>query len=377
MKKRGMKGKAKRSLAILLASAMAIGLAANAPNTVSEVRAEGTDKTIAGIGTSIISNPSTPDVNTAWSGSYVYFGTYNGNSVKYRVLDNNTSAFGGTTMLLDCDSVLTQMAYDADSKVWAESDIKQYLNDSFLKASFTDTERGAIASSTKASTVDGDGLGYPISYDSDVLLFSSLAGEKIFVLDVKEASNSSYGYSDTKFANKAVSNRVKKDSSGNAAYWWLRSPYYDAEYSTATGTVDSDGYFNINMVSGNDKSGSPLVNLSPALNINLSSVLFTSLISGTEYKLTLLDSNLSIVTTGTVSKNGNVITVPYSITGNNATQVSVLITDKEYTASDATIKAYGKLSAGEAFAATGSGTFTLPDDYAGCHIYIIAETVNA
>lgn len=45
-------------------------------------------------------------------GKYVYFGTYDTDGdgkaepVKYRVLDSNTTVFGGTTMLLDCDSVL-------------------------------------------------------------------------------------------------------------------------------------------------------------------------------------------------------------------------------------------------------------------------------
>ena len=390
MKKRGMKGKAKRSLAILLASAMAIGLAANAPNTASEVRAEGTDKTIAGIGTSVISNPSTPDVNTAWTGSYVYFGTYNGNSVKYRVLDNNTSDFGGTTMLLDCDSILLQMKFDDDSNVWANSEIRNYLNSEadggFIKTSFTDMERDAIANSTKAEATEGDGSGdvwegyFDDGGNLDCLPYAPLTGEKVFLLDAKEATNKSYGYSDTSWDAK---NREKEYTSGDFGYvyWWLRSPVCKEweEDSMDVGFVDSrteyaDGteYGVIDLLNfGNNRPG-----ISPALNINLSSVLFTSLVSGTEYKLTLLDNNLNIATTGTVSKNGNVITVPYSITGNNATQVSVLITDKEYTASDAKIKAYGKLNVGDTFAATGSGTFTLPDDCAGCHIYIIAEDVN-
>lgn len=80
--------------------------------------------------------------------------------------------------------------------------------------------------------------------------------------------------------------------------------------------------------------------MSPALNVNLSSILFSSVISGdtgstgAEYKLTLLDSDISIAVSGDVKRNKNIITVPYTITGDNSanvSQVSVLILDKEYT----------------------------------------------
>ena len=70
---------------------------------------------------------------------------------------------------------------------------------------------------------------------------------------------------------------------------------------------------------------------------------YSSVISGTagetkaEYKLTLLDNNMTIAGNGDVTRRGDTVTIPYTITGNNsgnATQVSVLILDREY--SDAT-----------------------------------------
>jgi len=106
--------------------------------------------------------------------------------------------------------------------------------------------------------------------------------------------------------------------------------------------------------------------VSPALNINLSSVLFTSVISGTkgetgaEYKLTLLDNDMTIAGNGNVSRSGGTVTVPYTISGKNSgnvNQISVLITDKVYTDSNAQVMHYGAL---DISAGNGTGTFTLP-----------------
>ena len=128
--------------------------------------------------------------------------------------------------------------------------------------------------------------------------------------------------------------------------------------------------------------------MSPALNINLSSVIFSSVISGTagnagaEYKLTIADAGLGI-TPGTITRDGTTITVPYTITGTNAgnaTQVSVLIMDSAYSAGTVATSGYTylKLSGGT----SGSGTFTLPAAYADktCgtdyYAYILSEDVN-
>ena len=375
----------KRGLASLLAAVLAVGLLPMMPGNMATVKAADGDKTIAGLGTGMIADPTVPSADTdAWKGSYVYFGTYGGNSVKYRVLDSNTTVFGGKTMLLDCDSILETHAFDEDRNAntgytnaneWAGSDIRTYLNGTFLTNTnnFSATEQSAIASSTKsvADGTDGNGWSY--------LSYASLSDDKIFFLDAKEATNTSYGYSNT---NSGAVNRKK---TGGNAYWWLRSAI---SYDTVdAGLVDSDGF-----VFNGDVSDI-VVGVSPAFNINLSSVLFTSVISGTkgetgaEYKLTLLDNDMTIAGNGNVSRSGGTVTVPYTISGTNsgsATQVSVLILDKEYTAGNtngATVLAYEKLAV-DSFSVTGTGTFTLPaellDKTCGTdyYAYIIAEDVN-
>ncbi|MGN0359457.1 MAG: DUF6273 domain-containing protein, partial [Hominisplanchenecus sp.] len=325
-----------------------------------------------GLGVSIIANPTAPTATTdAWAGSFVYFGTYNSNPVKYRVLDRITTDFGGTTMLLDCDSILWQgvnpsSRFDDDSNVWANSEIKTYLNGTFLTTGFTPLEQTAISTSTKESASRTDGNG------KSNLNYAALRDDKIFLLDAKEATNTSYGYSNT---YSTATNRKKP---GGKDYWWLRSA--DSSDDRIAGLVPPGGYIYFTLVDFT------LVGVSPALNVNLSSVLFSSVLSGTsgqpgaEYKLTLQDGNMTI-TAGTITRDsGDGITVPYTIGGTNAgsaTQVSLMVLDKEYTAGNtngARLVAYEKL----ADAGNTRGTFTLTNDMknGSYYYYIVAEKVN-
>ena len=341
-----------------------------------------TPKSIAGLGTDRIADPTAPaDQNAAWRGSYVYFGSFGTDSaktpVKYRVLDSNTTAFGGNTILLDCDSILwagsdPSSAFDADSNGWGTSAIRTYLNGAFLNNNFTTSEQDAIAASTKSAAASDDGNGL-----SD-LNYAALNSDKLFLLDAKEATKESYGYSNT---DDSAANRVK---TGGNDCWWLRSA--SVSNSTSAGCVSADGYIYYDYV------GNPYVGVSPALNINLSSVLFSSVLSGTagetgaEYKLTLLDKDMTIAGKGKVTRTGDTITVPYSISGTdsgNATRVSMLFLDQQYAAGntkDTKILGYGALET--ASLTSGTGTFTIPSELSDkvCgtdyYAYIIAEDVN-
>ena len=372
----------KRVTGLLLAACLAVGMAP------TMAFAEGTNKTIM-FGTSGIENPSSS--GGGWS--YVYFGTYNNSPVKYRVLDNETTVFDGKTMLLDCDSILwsgdenskfNKNADDVSANDWSVSDIKTYLNgENFLKNTnnFSEVEQAAIAASTKKEAYkgdsdngkDGDGWGY--------LEWEPLTGEKIFLLDAKEATNTSYGYSNN-------NSRIK---TGGNADWWLRSP--DSKLDDCAGIVPSDGYINCDYVIDEN------VGVSPALNINLSSVLFSSEIPNNngkkEYKLALIDDKLQIALGGDVersvdSANGDTITVPYTISGdnrNNATQISMLITDKEYAPGNANGAQKVYYGAMENVSQTSGEnenngtaqiklTSELSANISNYHVYIIAEDVN-
>ena len=360
------------------------------------------DKTVAGLSTSAIKAPKAPSsARDAWTGSYVWYGKYDGTPVKYRVLAPKTTIYGGTTMLLDCDSILYTAPFDADGEVntgaqkpneWKYSDVKAGLNGSaFLTRAegFTTIEKNAIAKSTIAShaLVVGTTAGQVASWTLGAYVnYVALSGEKIFLLDGEDVSNSLYGYY---YDDNSVTGKVKKNSYGDATWWWLRSAYdYDDDRA---GHVTGDGVLDRNY-------NNYVFGVSPAFNINLSSVIFTSVITGTagqynaEYKLTLADSNLTVgIANGkTGSISGSKVTIPYVISGadaKQATRVSVLILDKEYKAgntNNAKIKYYGKLNIQSTGTSplNGTGTFTLPSGLTASgwgssyYVYLLAEIEN-
>ncbi|MCI7758627.1 MAG: hypothetical protein MSH49_01225, partial [[Eubacterium] saphenum] len=217
-------------------SELGLGITVSAETTTYDVNA----KTIAGLGTSVIVDPTAPANDTdAWKGSYVYYGNYDADGdgtaepVKYRVLDASTTKFGGTTMLLDCDSILYYTPFDSDGTAnesgkkandWSISDVKSSLNgDGFLNKAgvFTTAEKNAIAASNVAShalTTDrATGINVASWTQSTFVNYVALTGEQIFLLDAEDGSNGAYGYSMT---DARCENRKKTGSS--AAYWWLR-----------------------------------------------------------------------------------------------------------------------------------------------------------
>ncbi len=363
--------------------------------------AESNKREIAGLGTGTIGKPTKPtDKDTAWEGNYVWYGTYLASPVRYRVLDPHSTKYGGDTLLLDCDSILYPAVFYDDETTnedalypneWAYSDVKKDLGyDGFLASSFTVPERTAIANSMVGT--HRIKVGSPLNQYFPK--YTPLNHDKIFLLDFEDVLNPDYGYSsdcgwdgDLNWHN--VDNRKKSASNSfwPLLWWWLRSPAHDS--SGNAGTVGHDGHVLLDIVE--DTAG-----VSPAFNVNLSSVIFSSLItSGSgEYKLTLKDEKLGIrVTEGeNVTRSGNTVTVPYTIcetskgdNSDNATQVSVLLLDHAYipgeNVSDHTKFSHQKLKV-NGFSKEGKGTFDLPAAYADkvCgvdyHAYILAEDVN-
>ena len=87
------------------------------------------------LGVAGIENPAVPDSeDSAWSGSYVYFGKYGGNPIRFRVLAKNSTAYSSEKALfLDSDEILFTDYYDDSnpySNVWTDSDIRGVLNGS-------------------------------------------------------------------------------------------------------------------------------------------------------------------------------------------------------------------------------------------------------
>ena len=356
------------------------------------VYAESSNKSIACLGTEALTHPLVPKDDTEhWAGSFVYLGKYNDKPVKYRVLDPDTTRFGSRTMFLDCHEVLYAKQYDSTPfGPWTESNLYKELNtnsDSFLNTSFTSTERGAIAE----STVGSHELAYESTEEGAVNVddfvkecfdvYTPLNGEKIFFLDVEDVSNNAYGYESR--GSYSLS-RLKSDHKS----WWLRSKDMRPDIKEERYGA-SDEYKWITPLWFINPNG-----ISPALNVDLGKTVFSSVVSGTagqtnaEYKLTLLDPDMTLSMDKGVKKKGSLVTIPYTITNNSAenvpTQVSAVVTDGMWTESGwsegASILQYTKLDV-ESFGLTGTGSFTLDESITGdwgkdYHVYILAEDVR-
>ena len=336
------------------------------------------EKSIEGIGTTAITSPREPERNEdPWIGNYVYYGTYDGKSVKYRVLDPNTTEFSAVdangkkahTMLMDCDTILFNHIFDPDLNVWyrpaneetnreeLSCELRDYLNkDSngfYCKTGvFSDAEKAAITASTTGTVSENETAFH---------LFSPMFGDYIFLLSAREISQTKYGYY---YDTRVVSLLKTGDGSDSQSdYWWLRSTMeyvFDNVYN-----VTSKG--NVAIKKSTNEYG-----VSPAFNIDLSSVIFATKIKTVyekygEYKLTVVDKDLQVAapTGDDVAREDDKVTIAYNLTGDNAskaTRMSVLILDREFEPTDkkTTILQYEKLTLDKATPAeSAKGSFTL------------------
>ena len=367
MKKTFRVGSAKTISAVLAASLMftLIPKIAGSNTVLAASGSKNQDNTSLGV--SAIVNPTPPENEySPWTGSFVYFGKYNGTPLKFRVLQKNSDAHTTSSALfLDCDAILRDIEFGGSNK-WADSYVKRWLNEDFLtSANFTPMEVAAVPDTKTEQEHD---------YENELLSnwygkYVPLSGEKAFVLDAEEATNTKYGYSSGR-----DSCACRKKVGGRSNYWWLRSAVVDDFHNTA-GDIYVDGDLSENDIRI-DSAG-----IAPALNVDQGSIIFTTKVAGENntYKLTLSDSNLTIAVPDgkDIDVTGKTVTVPYEIGGShtgNATRASILITD----ATGDKILLYDELGASSA----SGGSFTLPDecDLSGWGkdylVYILAEDIN-
>ncbi|MCR5671883.1 MAG: Ig-like domain-containing protein [Butyrivibrio sp.] len=307
-----------------------------APYTVN-VKVIVAQKTVSGLGTDVMANPNLPaSALDSWSGSYVHYGKYDGDTLRYRVLSKSTDQYsaesGSKTMLLDCDTGIYVDPFDEDgipnpgaAKVteWNYSDPQVGLNgEKFLTKDgcFTGPEKDAIAESTIESGVT-----------------TPLHNDKIFLLDEKDVVNEAYGY-----PGSGSNHALNKDGL-EMRCWALRTPL-SSDYLRCVSCKEKQS----DVTKGNVTFIVAKTNqdMSPAFNVDLSSVVFSDLNQygssngageiGAEYTLAIKDSGLSIKTTEApkIDKNGNV-SIAYAITNKSSLSkpdsVVAVVTDGVWT----------------------------------------------
>ena len=323
----------------------------------------------------------------------IYFGTYqqssdgsggyNTDPIKWRVLEN---ADGQLFLLSDQNLEnldVFQYHTEYESVTWETSTMRSWLNgysaehntggdsgtdytsDNFIGTAFSEKEQGAIADTTVVNDNNP-------TYGTEG---GNTTTDKIFLLSIAEAQNSSYFADDN--SRIATNTAYAKEqgahtySSTGAGDWWLRSPGYG---DIDAALVDGDGcLYRLGFSVGNID-----VCVRPAFNLNLNSVLFTSAAeggksassmdsgltavndyTGNEWKLTLLDEahkdfNIS---NATITGSGDTITFSYSDaqTGTNE-YISVVIEDS------GAITHYGRILQldGTTNGESGTASLTLP-----------------
>lgn len=309
-------------------------------------------------------NPTALRPTSTWSttDNLVYFGSYGGNPVAYRVLASpNTQSTTPDCLLLDCNTILLTKQFDADGikntgqaenpNEWPGSDLETWLkgNEFYGSSSvFSNIEKAAIEETAF------EGISH-YTTGTDNLQFTDYSAQNhVFCLSAVEAQKL---YAD---------DNIRKKIGDNAA-WWLRSTRY--------GSLDMAGFVKDNGRVSSDNVNNSSVGVSPALNVDVSKILFaspatdiktseavdsdlTSLVPlDNEWKLTLKDDDRSSfnasIDGGTDVTAGDTVSITYSgaETGENE-YVSVMLAD----AND-NIHGYGRIANNSA---SGTGTVTIP-----------------
>ena len=353
----------KRILSILLLCCMVLGLL---PTTA--FANNGGAKAIQ-LGTSGIS--SYDSTNSSYD--YIYFGTWNNSTVKWRVLDTKTNmanAQQGDGFFLLSEALLgtgefggVEFDYTTPyTNDWKGSRGKDWCND-FYTRNFSTTEQKAVLATSKSDAL------YGMYYDASDNI---LDGDKVFFLSAEEAENAAYGFTDD---NARIANYG--DSAG---VWWLRSP--GRMNPDSAGTVNEKGAV-IGEWVGQTNAARPAFNLKP------DSVLLVSAAvggkgtadgmfkipeySGDEWKLTLLDDTRTFRVTETTAagKPGGTVTLNFSGPRTGLNEYISAIIEGE---SGATY--YGRIM--KPTATDRQLSFTLPHDLASGNykLHVFSEQCN-
>ena len=271
--------------------------------------------------------------NDACGYDYIYYGSYEGSPIKWRVLDNQTNT-GEPGYFLLSEELLGSERYDgvyfSDKNIydWQGSYAQNWCG-KFAENSFTKDEKKYVMTVSKKEAREyneGGIIGY---------MESELINEKVFFLSAYEARNSRYGFTGDEM-------RAAKWK-GNAKEWWLRS-YFALR---GMGCIGANGQMNSDNNITHNKPARP------AFNLDGSDILFLSNAKGGkadtetdpdlaaipehgsgEWKLTIYDrtrTNFSARTLGyTDVAAGKDIRVEYSGARKGSNEyVSAIIADEQ------------------------------------------------
>lgn len=165
------------------------------------------------------------------AGDVVEFGFYGGNSIKWRVLEND-----GQALYLLSEYGVESMPYNerAGETTWAASSLRAWLHNNFFFSAFNDAERRSISAFTE--TNDYVSL---LSLDDIVFYYNVNAyeygfSEALICLPTQNAlNNGAWAMSEEYVEGWQVSYEYPLQS--GACWWWLRSSGDTADRAASVG----------------------------------------------------------------------------------------------------------------------------------------------
>ena len=314
--------------------------------------------------------------NTESGYSYIYYGVWRNAPIKWRVLDTkaNTGAAGALFLLTDeclypregssfSSYIIFNPTNKSDRHLWKGSTLQDWFKNTFYSgenSAFTSAERALIPATTQESSVYFNKAPHdPPNFPGMRFQICALEAEHVFAPSIRDIMHAAYGFTDS--ASRIAGPR---NSWGPGTRYWLRS--FEASEKLPFMVLENSSL-------GGDYGDNPAA-VRPAMNLTTTgnNILFVSAAeggkpsgglkavsqdyTGSEWKLTLLDSSRSgfSVTTTSVSTtdHGGDIEITYSgaKTGPNE-YISVLLKDS---AGNPTY--YGRSAA----LTEASGTVTVP-----------------
>ena len=279
--------------------------------------------------------------------SYIYYGTWQNQPIKWRVLDTkaNTGETGALFLLTDeCLYPLEGGLFDCyiqfnpldkmNRHLWQGSTLQNWFKNTFYSgenSAFTDAERALIPA---VSAEDSQYKYYPSSssYVPQTYHTGGLESEYVFAPSIAELCNADYGFTDS-----TPQMAGPFDSTSAGTRYWIRSyfnnlPHYVGEYANMTGDQIATSAavrpaMNLSTAGNNILFASAAVGGKPAGGLTA-----IPAYDGNEWKLTLSDSsrsNFKVTTTAvSAATKGSTVEIEYANakTGNNE-YISALIFD--------------------------------------------------
>ncbi len=332
-------------MSVCLAAGLIPGTVLAEPETSGIARAAGVGRAIQ-IKKGTNPNGGIAGYDDATGYDYIYYGTWQGNPLKWRVLDEEANDGTSDHLFLLSDALLASgdpaketIVFSGSGPQWHASDAKKWCRN------FSGEEVGSVVALSAGElaalrrTIKSDAEYMGDSGVESMAINNILPSDTVFFLSNEEAQKEAYGL--------GTPDKRIASYNGTEEGWWLRS--------TAKADTSNILYMDDTGVSAMCK---PMENYyaRPAMNLNMDAVLFTSAANGkssgatgadalkaveaknpSEWKLTLKDSSRNGFTAAPAAggssvtvKNGGSVKVTYSGAGTDAKDfVSAMIEEKD------------------------------------------------